>query len=295
MECKIEYVDKNKKTIKCDYCNKISNKPESYIKSSNLHFCNRICVNEYQRKNSGWNPKWNKDVIKEEVLRIYNKLNKVPTLNDLELEGLYHILIYRYFNGIGDLLNYCGLPAYREPDSKFEKPLNNLITIYVDSREQKPYVYNFAIKKTLNVGDYACDICPNIRIERKSKNDLVSTIFSGRDRFKRELDRAREDKLFVIILCELTIQDIRNRNYYQWEIAHPNSIIHFIKEIGNEYKDVCQFVFGINRKKCRLLLPFLFSWGEIICSSYFDIQEIVNKIPEDYLKKYIEIVKEGFL
>lgn len=101
-------------------------------------------------------------------------------------------------------------------------------TILIDTREQSPYEFRairdraphadrmVAVRtrtETLNVGDYAVavELAPGtgttlpIRIERKSKSDLFGTIGAGRERFRREMERAGDSglRLFLVVECNI--------------------------------------------------------------------------------------------
>lgn len=64
--------------------------------------------------------------------------------------------------------------------------------IIVDSREQRPWEFPEWVKtrvRALPFGDYALEGDGRFAIERKSLDDFVGTVFSGWERFKRELER----------------------------------------------------------------------------------------------------------
>jgi len=80
--------------------------------------------------------------------------------------------------------------------------------IITDSREQNPYL--FAGEKysgvevqtgTLTTGDYSLvGLECRVAIERKSLADFIGSISSGRDRFERELTRARGLDAFLVVI-----------------------------------------------------------------------------------------------
>jgi ERCC4-type nuclease len=83
--------------------------------------------------------------------------------------------------------------------------------IIIDSREQTPWSFSDYVKTRvckLNCGDYALAGDDKFSIERKSKNDFLSTISSGWKRFKRELDRMiKDDFIARVIIVECDFQD----------------------------------------------------------------------------------------
>lgn len=78
--------------------------------------------------------------------------------------------------------------------------------ILVDSREQQPFLFRaFEAEPetaTLPVGDYSLPgFQDRVAIERKSLEDLISCLMnSNRDRFERELARARHYELFAVVV-----------------------------------------------------------------------------------------------
>ena len=117
------------------------------------------------------------------------------------------------------------MPPTPKPTSESPAPAPTLspFTVLIDTREQTPYEFTairdraprqdqcikvLTQRETLNVGDYAAvdngGILP-IRVERKSKADLFGTVGQGRERFRREMERAEADRLrlFLVVECNL--------------------------------------------------------------------------------------------
>lgn len=100
--------------------------------------------------------------------------------------------------------------------------------IITDTREQKPLEFapNHYIecidRKKLNVGDYAVrykdGYIPPFRFERKSISDLFGTMGRGYKRFKKEMIRAQEQELQLIIIVEGTMQRVK----YWTDSEHHN-------------------------------------------------------------------------
>lgn len=78
--------------------------------------------------------------------------------------------------------------------------------ILVDSREQKPYWTGSKCAKTsLTVGDYTtANLLNRFHIERKSASDLYGTIIHNHGRFRREIIRAEEAKIRLVVVVETT-------------------------------------------------------------------------------------------
>ena len=89
--------------------------------------------------------------------------------------------------------------------------------IICDTREQlalefnHPYITEI-IRQKLEVGDYNAEYSdghrPPICFERKNINDLFQTLSSGYSRFKKEILRAKESKVLLIIIIEGSLSRI---------------------------------------------------------------------------------------
>lgn len=90
--------------------------------------------------------------------------------------------------------------------------------IMVDSREQAPLSFkvtgNVSKVETVGLlfGDYQAmleDGTPiPIAFERKSTQDLYSTLTHGHDRFRRELDRAKKHSFKLYLIIEGSLSDV---------------------------------------------------------------------------------------
>ena len=84
-------------------------------------------------------------------------------------------------------------------------------TIIIDTREQQPYEFKGLIteRATLKTGDYSVKGHENtFAIERKSLNDWVHSITQDRDRFEREIKRAKESLMFFAIIIESDMRKV---------------------------------------------------------------------------------------
>lgn len=68
------------------------------------------------------------------------------------------------------------------------------------------------MRETLCVGDYACEFedgfRPQVVFERKSLGDLYGTMGAGYKRFKREMERARDNGTDLVLLVESSLSDV---------------------------------------------------------------------------------------
>lgn len=86
--------------------------------------------------------------------------------------------------------------------------------IKTDSREQLPYTFKTPSEVgTLPTGDYSLSgLEDSISIERKTLDDLIGCLTTGRERFERELFRSRALDYFSLIV-EGSLSDIANGRY----------------------------------------------------------------------------------
>ncbi len=86
--------------------------------------------------------------------------------------------------------------------------------ILIDSREQLPYKFETASETgTLPTGDYSLVGAESlIAIERKSVDDLIGCLTSGRERFERELHRGKALDYFGLVI-EASLSDLSNGRY----------------------------------------------------------------------------------
>jgi len=87
--------------------------------------------------------------------------------------------------------------------------------VIVDSREQKPYWKGQGfIRKALIVGDYTTTkLLGSFHIERKSPQDLYSTITKGHYRFRKEIFRALEHDIELWVVVESSKRAFTRLNF----------------------------------------------------------------------------------
>ena len=110
--------------------------------------------------------------------------------------------------GVGNAILFSVFPKKSRAKERFTEEH----VIYIDSREQKPLeIKDFPTEvKGLKFGDYCLNDkkkTGNCYIERKSVPDLIGTLSSGLERFEREIERAAEEKAYLVILVERKMDD----------------------------------------------------------------------------------------
>jgi ERCC4-type nuclease len=139
--------------------------------------------------------------------------------------------------------------------------------ILVDTREQQPYAFSGILANAedgggfvrvetvrfgLPEGDYGLEHDPRIRIERKSKADLWSTVAQGRDRFEAELARLQEHREWSAVVVEAEWSEVMdqpgfcqlnprslNRSILAWEQRFKS--VHWIFRPGREVAEATVF------------------------------------------------------
>ena len=156
----------------------------------------------------------------------------------------------------------------------FQQDIDSEITIMQDTREQQPLTFSFpSIKRKLDFGDYALEgkDYNYIFVDRKSEGDFKSTVTSGYDRFRQELNRVRHFNSYLFVVIESDFHQIyKNKKgtnlVYVWECMRDMII---------DYSDVCQFVFTSNRANSSSVIPKLLFFGQ-----HLKLVDIQNGIEE---------------
>lgn len=175
-------------------------------------------------------------------------------------------------------------------------PIPKDACVIQDTREKSPITLSHrTIIGTLNVGDYAITEPHDmgVRIERKSLADLCSTLSAGRSskrkrrkevvsdsgttpdlledshfqRFERELIRAQEHGLYVVMMVEASITDAQRFDYLpqtQWIKASPSHIFHNLRDLLSRYPLTFQCVFCNGRVEMARIMMKVFQLGATV-------------------------------
>ncbi len=171
---------------------------------------------------------------------------------------------------------------YRQTTLSFTDLPPNAVIIR-DSREQLPITLPRSTQiGALDVGDYAVaqvNYDRGIRIERKSLSDLCGTLsgrkqtrknktstteWSNLERFDRELARAAESGLYVVMMVESSITDAQRFNYLpqtKWVKASPEYIFHNLRDLLVKYSLSFQVLFVDGRKEMADKMIRVFQLG----------------------------------
>ena len=125
-------------------------------------------------------------------------------------------------------------------------------TIVVDTREQEPYGFDSpevtSVSRALPAGDYS--IAPletTVAVERKTLDDLVSTVIWSRDRFHRELKRLATYQAACVVV-EASLHDVLTGSFRSE--ARPSSVLGAVMSITVDFG--IPVFFCSNRQAARL-------------------------------------------
>lgn len=131
---------------------------------------------------------------------------------------------------------------------------------FIDTKEQKPLEFDKSAVLKLAYGDYVAKNSEGlVFVERKSISDLWTTLSNGFERFKREIERAKQDGVYITVVVEYPIYKAITYNHQKrFSKSSAEFIFSRIRSLHQDYKNV-QFVFSGDRRKSKRLIEFIFS------------------------------------
>tara|TARA_Y100000590_G_scaffold143436_1_gene164669 strand:+ start:38468 stop:39403 length:936 start_codon:yes stop_codon:yes gene_type:complete len=152
------------------------------------------------------------------------------------------------------------------------------IKIFIDTREQKPLTFRNSDVMKLDFGDYtaAGSDYDYTYIDRKSAGDFIGTLsVNNLDRFRRELERARDMDCYLFIITESSINEIYKKNRWGPHSTNLKFIYHNMRVLAHDFADTCQFVFSGSREASELIIPKILKLGEALWG--VDLQYYIDK------------------
>lgn len=140
--------------------------------------------------------------------------------------------------------------------------------VIVDSREQKGWSFRgqpsvTLIKKKLETGDYSLEGYEDrVAIERKSLDDLIGTLTTGRQRFFAELERMRSYEVRTVVV-EASIRQIEAADYRSQ--MKPAAILGFLGEI--QINQFCPVQLVGSRAEAQIFTYHLLRAAQKFCAS----------------------------
>ena len=148
--------------------------------------------------------------------------------------------------------------------------------ILIDTREQAPLRFPNTQTETckLDYGDYARS--PNrykVHVERKSLSDFVSTLGVGFDRFCREVQRAKKEGAYLIVLVESPLNSALSFNFLPHmrfaTKSSPEYVFNRVRAMMQKYPNL-QFLFSKGRLEAAELIKKIFSVKKHV--RHYDLQ-----------------------
>ena len=160
--------------------------------------------------------------------------------------------------------------------------------IIIDTRESRPLdIVGKTVRAKVNAGDYALDTAHDqgIYVERKSLSDFVGTLSdrrtrgddSNRDRFSRELTRAKEVGAYIVMLVEEPIETALHFDTAS-SLSHvkvsPEHIFKNLRDFLHEF-DNFQALFVNGRSEAARAVVRILGAGEVV--KKVDLQHVYER------------------
>ena len=223
--------------------------------------------------------KWLDEVSEEEaknychqyIQKRIRKKGMTSALSEVEARSLmcppipyFHKVFGDYYHYVSKNFNlkhkYTKYPDDASLKIKVNKFLENMYSICIDTREQKPLKFNLPTEiKTLSYGDYCSNKADQdkIYIERKSITDFIGTMSGGYERFTKEVERARADGCQLIVVVEENLTNCLSFNFLPYVSkkikASPEYIFHNVRQLTQDY-DNLHFLFVKGRPEASRII-----------------------------------------
>lgn len=136
--------------------------------------------------------------------------------------------------------------------------------IVIDTREQQPLKFKGLniISSKLECGDYATSVDSKVTVERKSLGDFYSTLSTGFERFKREIIRAKEMGIYIVVVTECPL----NTALYakrKFGMCSGEYIMHHMRSLCRDFDNI-QFIFANGKAEAAKKTLFILEMDEIV-------------------------------
>lgn len=206
-----------------------------------------------------------------------------PSYLELLLSELPHIDFYKKIYGSYTYAcNELGMePIFSKglPKNFWETKIPDF-KIFIDTREQKPLSFEDSESMKLDIGDYTASGShyDYTFVDRKSEPDFKSTLTAGFDRFRRELQRAKESDSYLFVVTERSVEQIEKNNS-SYKCPHRVKSMKYVwsnmKKLQQEFAGTVQFVFAGNRKNSEEIIKKILYFGKKLWKT--DLQYFIDK------------------
>lgn len=225
------------------------------------------------------------DYFKSKLIQYCNLKNLTIAPSQVECQSINCLLsvsTIEVFSGISynDLCKKIELPSRFNYKIPVEIPYTPIPQIIVDSREQKPFKFEkyTLIESKLEYGDYSLHPNNKLAIERKSLSDLYGTLSGGRERFEREIEKAKKLEGYIVVVVESTLNNMMYQKQ-KFGKASGEFIAHNMRKLLRTY-DNLQFVFCDNREDAKNKTLHILAMNEQACKIdlqyYFDTKWLLS-------------------
>lgn len=233
-----------------------------------------------------WCASEDEDVVREYVINMLRgrieskKLSRGPGHVELRNSSMPTIDIFQKL--FGSYTAACKLAGVEPmfgtklPESFFEETSDD-IKIFIDTREQKPLEFKNSESMKLEIGDYGTSGSSYTYtfVDRKSDQDFKSTLSKNNlERFRYELERAREFDCYLYIVTESSLEKIEKNNNWSPHRSNMKYIYHNMRVLAHDFADTCQFIFTGTRGSSEELIPKLLTLGDQLWN--VDIQYYID-------------------
>ncbi|MEK6878731.1 MAG: ERCC4 domain-containing protein [Nanoarchaeota archaeon] len=221
------------------------------------------------------------DYCKKILLNRKERKNLKYTPTQVELRSIMSPSILFFKKNFDDYYETCKGLGFINKFKNFNKEDFNKIksnrktgTIIIDTREQQEFKFDTTIKREkLNYGDYALDIPDRkVIVERKTLKDFVGTFSNYYHRFIKEIERAKLDNIYLVIVVENSINDCLSFNILKdgvyWRVT-PDHIFHNVRDLIERFENV-QFIFCKGKDKAANLTKFILEHEDMALN--YDLQ-----------------------
>ena len=250
---------KNKAHYFSNYFNSRPNM-KKYLESASEEDARKFCI----------------QVIKDRIER--RKIKSSPTQVEMRSSMMPPIFYYqKLFANYYNLCEKIGLSKRFDniPKEKIEENIEEGYEIIVDTREQKPLNINYGTRREgLKFADYWLDKEGNdCYVERKETKDFIGTFSGGYERFCREMDRAKEQDAYVVVVVENSLDNMMKFNYLKFITKKvqvtPEYVMRNVRDIIQRYDNI-QFLFAKGRTEATRVTRKIFFSGDTY--KKFDLQ-----------------------
>jgi len=221
-----------------------------------------------------WCESQSSDIVKPYMLKLLKKrvseknLKRAPSHLELAVNEMPTIELYqKHFGSYSAACKEAKVrPMFgsRLPDD-WGSEVDPSIKIFIDTREQQPLEFSSSELLKLDFGDYAVgkEHYDYTYVDRKGEQDFKSTLSKNNlERFKKELQRARDFDSYLFVVTEGSISSIEKHNRWSPHMSNMKYIYHNMRVLTHEFAGNCQFIFTGSRKESERIIPKLLILGQ---------------------------------